>query len=64
MTPERVAELQRMTPQEKLQTAEKMYWDARRAKAVEVQSTHPDWSEQQVHAEVSRLFLIEAMKED
>lgn len=63
LSPERIAELQRMTPEEKWKIAERMYWDARRAKAAEVQTAHPDWSEQEVQFEVKRIFLAEAMRE-
>ena len=63
LTPERIEELRRMTPQEKFEIARQMYLDARRAKAGELHVQHPDWSEQQVYAEISRLFLIEAMNE-
>jgi hypothetical protein len=63
LTPERIVELQRMTPEQKWNIAQQMYWGARRAKAVEVQTTHPDWSEPEVQSEVKRIFLAEAMKE-
>jgi hypothetical protein len=63
LTPERIAELQRMTPEQKWNNAQQMYWDARRAQAVEVQAEHPDWSEPEVQSEVKRIFLSEAMKE-
>jgi hypothetical protein len=63
LTPERIAELRRVTPEQKWNAAEKMYWDARRAKAVELRVLHPDWSAEEVQAEVSRVFLAEAMKE-
>jgi hypothetical protein len=64
LTEERIAELRRMTPQEKLEIMTRMYWDARRAEGLRVQTEHPDWSEAQVHAEVSRRFLARAMKEE
>jgi hypothetical protein len=63
LTPERIAELQRMTPEQKWKIAEQMYWDARRAQAGEVQTMHPDWSKEEVESEVRRIFLAEAMKE-
>lgn len=53
----------RMTPWQKLKASERMFWDARRAKADELQAGHTDWSEQEVQAEVKRIFLAEAMKE-
>jgi hypothetical protein len=63
LTSERIAELQRITPEEKWKVAQQMYWDARRARSVEVQTTHPDWSEPEVQSEERRIFLAEAMKE-
>jgi hypothetical protein len=63
LTPERIVELRRMTPEQKLEIAQRMYWDARRAKAVELRVLHADWSAEEVQAEVRRVFLAEAMKE-
>ena len=63
LTPDRIAELRRMTPQERLRMAGKTYWDTRRAKATELSAEHPNWSEDEVETEVKRLFLAEAMKE-
>jgi hypothetical protein len=53
----------RMTMQERWQAATKIYWNARRAKEAETQRQHPEWPEQEVRAEVSRLFLQAAMVE-
>ena len=63
LTIERIEELRRMTPEQRLMLAEKMYWDARLAKAIEMRVLHPDWSEDEVQTEVKWLFLAEAMKE-
>ena len=63
LTPERIAELRSMTPEQKWRAAERLYWDVRRTKAVELHTEHPDWSEQEVQAEVRRVFLAEAMKQ-
>ena len=62
-SPEQIAIFRRMTPVRRLAEAEKLYWEARRLKESEVRSQHPEWSEQQVRMEVSRIFLAEAMKE-
>jgi hypothetical protein len=51
------AHLKRMTPEQKLTTAAKMYFMARQWKAAGLRSLHPDWSEQQVQEEVKRVFL-------
>jgi Rv0078B-related antitoxin len=63
LTPERIAELRRMTPQEKLKIAQRMYWDARREKAAELKTQHPDWSQVEVEGVVKRWFLAHAMRE-
>jgi hypothetical protein len=63
LTPERIAILQRMTPQEKLAASERMCWEARRLKEDELRKLNPHWSEQEIHEETKGLFLIEAMKE-
>ncbi len=63
LTDERVAILRRMTPEQRLMEAERLYWEARRAEALQVQAEHAGWSEKEIQAEVSRRFLAEAMKE-
>jgi hypothetical protein len=53
----KVIELRRkMTGQQKLATAGKMYFAARELKAAALRSFHPDWSEQQIWEEVRRVF--------
>jgi len=56
-SPEQIAVLRGMTGDRRLKVAERLYWSARKLKAAGVRSQHPDWSEQQVRAEVNRLFL-------
>lgn len=56
-SPEQFAVYRAMTGERRLQVAEQLYWSARRLSAAGVRSRHPDWSEEQVHAEVNRLFL-------
>lgn len=63
-TPERIAELQRMTPEEKLKIAAQMFWDARRARADELQQKTPDWSAEQVEQELQRIMFAEAMRKE
>jgi hypothetical protein len=48
--------LKKMTPEQKLRTAAKMYFTAREWKAAGLRSFHPDWSEEQVQEEVKRVF--------
>ena len=55
-SPEQIAIYRSMTPGRRLEIAEQMYWSARRMKSAWLKSQHPDWSEQQVEAEVRRLF--------
>ena len=47
----------RMTGQQRLTLAERMFWEAREIKAAGVRHHHPDWPEEQVTAEVNRIFL-------
>jgi hypothetical protein len=63
LTPERIAILRRMTPEEKFKAAERIYWEARRLKEDELRNLNPNWSEQEIHDETKRIFLNEAMKE-
>ena len=56
-SPEQIEALRRMTPQQRWQTARRLYWKMRRHKAAFLQSEHPDWSLEQVEAEVRRIFL-------
>ena len=63
MTHERVMELRRMTPQQKLKIAQQMYWEARRSKEDELRNLNPHWTEQEIHDETKRIFLSESMKE-
>ncbi|MFW6158614.1 MAG: hypothetical protein ACOC8E_04580 [Planctomycetota bacterium] len=49
--------LRGMTMEQRLRVAEVLYRDAREIKAGMLRSMHPDWSEEQVQAEVRRSFL-------
>lgn len=57
LTPEYVATLQKLTGQQKLQTAFQLYWGARKLKAAALRQQHPDWSEEQVEQKVKEIFL-------
>lgn len=46
----------RMTPEARLLLAERLYWSARALKASWLRSIHPNWTEEQVIAEVTRIF--------
>jgi hypothetical protein len=55
-SPEQIEIFKRMTPGRRLQLAEQLYWFARRLKTAGVRAHHPDWSAEQVNAEVRRIF--------
>ena len=55
-SPEQIAVLRRMTPEQRWQAARRLYWTMRRHKAAFIQSQHPDWPESRVAAEVRELF--------
>lgn len=46
-----------MTGAEKLKLAEKLYWDARALKKAYLRQQHPDWSEEELEAEVKFIFM-------
>jgi hypothetical protein len=56
-SPEQFAIYRAMSGARRLQLAEQMFWSARRLKAAGVRYQHPDWSEDEVTAEVNRIFL-------
>ncbi len=55
-SPEQIAAYRRMAPARRLALAEQLYWGARKMKAAGLRYQHPDWAEEQVKAEVSRIF--------
>lgn len=56
-TPEYVAVLRAMTPEQKLNTAARLYWSARRLKAAWLRSQHPEWKEEEVQQKVREIFM-------
>ena len=56
-SPEQFAILRAMPGERRLKLAEMLYWSARELKAAGVRSQHPGWPEEQVNAEVNRIFL-------
>jgi hypothetical protein len=46
-----------MSGERRLHVAEQLYWTARRIKAAGIRDQHPNWSDEQVKAEVRRIFL-------
>jgi hypothetical protein len=57
LSPEQVRIFQRMSGEKRLQLAEQLYWSARKLKRAGLRLQHPDWPEQQIDAEVRRLFF-------
>ncbi len=48
---------QQMTPEQKLHQTLLLYHSAREFKAAALRTKHPDWTEDQVQAEVREIFL-------
>lgn len=55
-SPEQIEIYRRMTPGRRLEIAEQMYWSARRMKGAWLRTQHPDWTDAEVEAEVTRNF--------
>ena len=56
-SPEQIAAYRRMSPGEKLEIPQQMYWTAWKLKATGVSQEYPEWSEDQITAEVRRILL-------
>jgi hypothetical protein len=56
-SPKQIEILRQMSGERRLQVAEQLYWMARRIKTAGVRNQHPDWSDEQVQTEVTRIFL-------
>ena len=46
----------KMTPEQKLKAAMRLYWSARRLKAAWLRRQNPDWTEEQVQEKVTEIF--------
>ncbi len=57
LTPEYIATLRRMNGEQKLRTAFRLYWLARKLKAAALHDQHPDWTPEQVELKVKEIFL-------
>jgi hypothetical protein len=55
--PEQIEILRRMTPEQRWNAAQRLYWTMRRHKAAFMKSQHPEWSDERVQEEVRRIFL-------
>ncbi|MFK7909709.1 MAG: hypothetical protein AB8F34_03820 [Akkermansiaceae bacterium] len=56
LTPEYLHTLRSLSGEDKLRSAFKLYWSARKLKASFLRGEHPDWKEDTVQAEVKRIF--------
>jgi hypothetical protein len=56
-TREQVAALRAIPGEKRLRLAEQLYWFARKMKAAGIRHQHPDWPEERVNAEVTKIFL-------
>ena len=56
-SPQQLTVFRGMTGQRRLRLAEQLYWSARKMKAAGLRTQHPEWPEEQVNAEVRRVFL-------
>ena len=56
-SPEQFAIYRRMTPEQRWRAASRLYWTCRRHKAAFLRSQHSDWTEEQLSAEVRRIFV-------
>jgi len=56
-SPKQIEILRAMPGEHRLRLAEHLYWSARKLKVAGLRAQHPDWSEEQLNAEVRRIFL-------
>ncbi len=56
-SPEQIEILRTIPGEQRLRLAERLYWSARKMKAAGLHMLHPDWPEERVSAEVTRIFL-------
>jgi hypothetical protein len=56
-SPEQIEIFRSMPGERRLRLAEQLYWSARKMKAAGLRHQHPDWTEEQIQAEVRRIFL-------
>ena len=55
-SPEQIDALRLMTPEQRWRAAHQLYWTMRRHKTAFLRAQHADWSEEQLEAEVRRVF--------
>ena len=55
-SPDQLEAFRRLSPEERYRASRSLYWALRRHKAAFLQSLHTDWSEEEIEAEVRRIF--------
>jgi hypothetical protein len=55
--PAQIEAFRRLSPQERLLTADRLYRLARKVKAAGIRAAHPEWREAEVESAVSRAIL-------
>jgi hypothetical protein len=55
-SPQQIARYRSMTPAERLHQAFELYWMARQIREAHERSLHPDWTDEQVHEHVKKIF--------
>jgi hypothetical protein len=48
----------RMSPEQKLRAAQRLYWSARAIKTAVLRQRHPEWSDAQLAQAVREVFLL------
>ncbi len=56
-SPEQIAALRAISGETRLRLAGQLYWCARKMKAAGIRYQHPEWPEERVNAEVTKIFL-------
>jgi len=46
-----------MTPSERLQQSDRLYWSARRLREAHERALHPDWTDDEIRDHVRGIFL-------
>ena len=54
---EQINALRQISGEDRLRLAEQLCWSARKMKAAGLRSQHPDWPEERINDEVTRLFI-------
>lgn len=57
LSPEQTQALRRMSPSERWGVSHRLYWTMRRHKTAFLRAQYPDWSDQRIDEQVSRIFL-------